>query len=48
MMPTLERSEGPGRDVERQWRPTVAIVGEVDESVSSRGYSQSGPARVWG
>ena len=26
----------------------MAIVGEVDESVSSRGCSRSGPARVWG
>ena len=26
----------------------MAIAGEVDESVGSRGYSRSGPARVWG
>ncbi len=37
-----------GRDFGRQWRPTVAIWGEFDESAGNSGHPRSGPERSYG
>ena len=37
-----------GRDFGRQWRPTVAIWGEFDESAGNSGHPRSGPERPYG